>query len=132
MLHPRPRRPRRRGRHLRLSVTLDTMPISLDYVVHRVRRTTHPAHYLVIARDGITYDELSHAYARDRDAEWMRPRIFGPLGIVDPAVDLDAYHRTRWWGLDWPLTTTILPALEEVASDGITPWRHDWLLDPPA
>lgn len=126
MLHnPRSRRPRRRGRFdPRLSITLDTLPVSIDYILRRVHRATHPAHYLIIAREGATYGELGSAYARG--PAWMRQRMFPPMGVTDPAVDLAAYHRTRWWHLEWQIGLTSVHLLED-AAPGITPWPHAWL-----
>ena len=134
MLHPCPIRPRRRGRHPRLlSVTADTLSTRVDYLCCRVRRATHPEHWLGGVRDGIAYDQLAQAYARDPELTWARPRMFGPLGVVDPAEDLDAYHRTRWWGEDWPTSHVSAEILEKAAGPSLlTPWPHAWLLDPPA
>lgn len=142
MLHePCPRRPQRRGRHPRnpqpllhplLSVTTDTLPPTVAYVIRRVRRRAHPAHWLIVTREGIDYDELAQAYARDPDLGWARVRLFGAVGVVDPAEDMTRYHATRWWETGWQLSTTTVELMEDAAGpDLVTPWPHQWLLDPP-
>lgn len=135
MLHdPRPRRPRRRGRPSPLlSVTSDTLPTRVDYLCRRVRRATHPGHWLLVVRDGITYGQLAAAYARGNLPAWARARLWAPLGVADPAECWDAYHRTRWWSEDWETNHTAAHLLEDAAGpDLIEPWPHAWLLDPPA
>lgn len=134
MLHPHPKDripdPHTIRNRARLSVTADDLPATTDYVLRRVRRAEHPAWYLVVIRNGIEYDRLAHSYAKDPYMAWARHRIFAPLGVVDPAVDLEAYHRSRWWGLDWPLTARTLVTLEEAAAGYVTPWEHDWITSP--
>lgn len=132
--HPRPQR-RGLDHPLRplLSATTDTLPAGAAYVCRRVRRADHPSWYLLVVRDGITYGELSRAYASGRLPVWVRPRLWRPMGVVDPAVDFDAYHRTRWWNEEWETSHTLAHLLEDVAGpDLIEPWPHEWLLSPPA
>lgn len=126
-------RPRRRGQNLLLSVTADTLPPTVDFIRRRVRHSTHPAHWLVVIRDGIAYDELAYAYTR-RLPGWARARVYTPLGVADPAEDLEAHRRDRWWDPTQPVTPEMLSAMEEAAAAGgyVIPWRHPWLLDPPA
>jgi hypothetical protein len=129
-------RPRRRGQNpLRplLSVTADTLPVGTDFVCRRVRRADHPSWYLIVVRDGVTYGELARAYTGGRLPEWVRARMWVPLGVADPATDLVGYHRTRWWDEEWATSHTTAHLLEDAAGpDLLTPWHHDWLLNPPA
>lgn len=130
-------RPQRRGLHhpLRplLSATTDTLPAGTPYVHRRVRRPGHPSWFLLVVRDGITYGELCQAYATGRLPAWVRSRLWRPMGVVDPAIDLDGYHRTRWWDEEWPVSHTLAHLLEDVAGpEMVTPWPHAWLLDQPA
>ena len=130
MLHdPRPR-PRRRGRRYladphRLSVTLRTLPVSVDFLVRRVHRNIHPSWWLIIARDESDYDALARSYGRSLP-QWAKDKLFPAVGVVDPAEDLAAYHRTRWWQPGWEVTPTSVHLLED-AVPGLTPWNHAWL-----
>lgn len=130
LLDPRPARPRRRGRQRRiLSVTADTLPTRIAYYLHDLG----DGHWLIVVRDGITYGELAAAYARGRIPVWARARMWVPLGVADPADDVDAYHRTRWWREEWETSHTAAELLEGAAGpDLITRWPHAWLLDPAA
>ncbi|USY19683.1 hypothetical protein NE857_31390 [Nocardiopsis exhalans] len=113
----------------RLSVTLDTLPPHVAYIPYE----SNPGHWVIIARDGITYEELALAYARWLPA-WARARIWTPLGVTDPAVDLAAHHQERWWDPEWPVHSHGLAAMEAAAAAGgyVIPWPHAWLLDTPA
>lgn len=135
MLQTRPPRPQRRGRPRpprltpHLSVTCDTLPSRYDYYRYEVT----PGHWLIVVRDGITYGQLAAAYARGHLPAWARARLWVPLGVADPAEDLAAYHRTRWWNEEWETSHTAAEILEDVADPHlITRWPHAWLLDPPA
>ena len=122
MLHdPRPR-PHRRGHHPRLlSVTLDdTLPKRKPHYRYEVA----PGWWLIVAREGVDYDELGLSYINLPG--WARSRMFVPAGVADPADDLAAYYRTRWWGPDWTISPTSVRLLEG-AAPGLTPWRHAWL-----
>jgi len=114
---------------LRLSVTCDTLPPRRAYY----RYDLGGGHWLIVVRHGITYGALARAYARGRAPAWARARMWVPLGVVDPADDLAAYHRRRWWGEEWETSHTAAQLLEDAAGpDLITRWPHAWLLDPVA
>ena len=128
MLHD-PRSRRRGRRYLadphRLSVTLDTLPATVDYTVRRVHRTRHPSWWLIIARDAADYDDLARTYGHDLP-QWAKDLMFPAVGVVDPGTDLAAYKRTRWWAPGWTISPTSVHLLED-AAPGITPWNHCWL-----
>ena len=124
MLHTRAQA--HRSAALLLSVTLDTLPKRKPFYRYEVA----PGRWLIVVRDDIEYGHLSRSYAR-RLPDWARTRMFGPIGVADPAGDLEAHRRTRWWEPDWPVSTVSVHLLED-AAPGITPWPHEWLLDPPA
>ena len=125
MLHdPRPRTRRRGRRYLtaprRLSVTLDTLRADTPFLDVELE----PGHWLIIARDEIDYDDLARAYG-DLPG-WVRARMFPAVGVVDPAEDLAAYLRTRWWEPGWTISPTSVHLLED-AAPGVTPFHHAWL-----
>ncbi|WP_435107829.1 hypothetical protein [Nocardiopsis synnemataformans] len=108
----------------RFSVTLDTLPPDKALICREIA----PGHWLAVVRDGAEYGEIAMAYAfAEEIPPWISPRIYGILGIVNPAVDLAAYHRTRWWGLDWPISPTAVHLLEEAGAGLVTRWNHSWL-----
>lgn len=124
--HPR-RRPRTPRRRPQLSVTVDTLPPDDPFLCVE----TSPDHWHIIARDGAAFGQIAWAYAFDRHTlpTWAGPRLFAAVGVVSPAVDVRAYHRSRWWDLDWEVGPTDAEVLEDLAGpDMITRWPHAWLL----
>ena len=125
MLHTRARA--HRSATTLLSFTLDdTLPKWKAFYRYEVA----PSHWIIVIRDQIEYGDLARAYAR-RLPLWARVRAWPSVGVADPAEDLSSYHRTRWWNESWQVGPAAVHLLEEVAP-GVTPWRHEWLLDPPA
>lgn len=140
MLHdPRQRRPQRRGRHPyrprglihppspRLSVTVDTMPVTLEYL----ERPLPGGGLLLIIRDQIEYGALIRKYQTDLVA-WARRRIYASYGSVDPSDDPDAAADMEWWDETWPVSIASVSIAEQAHPGLITPYPHPWLIDPPA
>ncbi|WP_017613512.1 hypothetical protein [Nocardiopsis salina] len=98
MLHP-PAAPQCGG--VLLSVIVSTqIPPTTTFEVG----TLGPDWHLIIVRHGVTFGELVRAYHRALPG-WARWRLYTSLGVIDPAVDLVGYIRTRWWDDEWPITT---------------------------
>ncbi|WP_152486512.1 hypothetical protein [Nocardiopsis lucentensis] len=123
-MQPRPddRAPRGASPHRRLSVTLDTLPTNIPFLLTEVA----PGHELIVARDGITYGALADAYITSLPT-WARQRMFASVGVVDPHLDWNLYQRLAWWDEEWPVSPTSVRIVETAVPGLLTPWKHEWL-----
>ncbi|MEV2274071.1 hypothetical protein AB0I72_00665 [Nocardiopsis sp. NPDC049922] len=110
-----------------LSVTLDTMPHRVPFVIEEIL----PGHFLIHVRDSITYGALVRAYI-DGLPDWARRRLFHATGIVDFRDNPDLCERMMWWNPDWPVNPTSVRMIEESFPGLVTPWNHAWLATVPA
>lgn len=124
---PAPRtatRPGARPAGPRLSLTLDNTLSTQAYAWSVVGED----HLLMRVRYLVPYDELAWAYA-EHLPQWAKDRIFIPLKVVEPTVNLVGYLRTRWWE-PGAVADFSSPAVVEQAAGPqlVTPWQHDWLV----
>lgn len=132
-VHPRvPRRTRTILKNPQLSLTVGDLPPGCILRCEVVGI----GHWLVTIRNGAYFGEVAYAHAySDAAPPWVGERMYRLYGAVSPAVDMEAYRRTRWWHDDWLVDASAVLVAEELnrdkGGDLITPWDHEWLDGPP-
>ena len=121
-------RPPRRTRHPRLSLTVGDLPPGRVMACEEVA----PGHWLVTIRQGACYGQVAYAYAyASAIPRWIGDRVYAVHGVINPAVDPDAYRTTCWWHEEQTMDIEAVMGAEQFSEEQggvlLTPWHHDWL-----